>query len=164
MWPYTQDVAAITDGLHSFTGLPHRLAFVAEVGGVRNYDDRIATTPTSAIAALRAFPDTRKVLILGGSSKGSDFSELASELLHHDVSVVLIGAEALVIAQALDTVGFTAYESIENATAELFTRRAAALAQPGDVVLLSPAAASFGLFKNYADRGEQFVAAVQKLV
>ena len=164
VWPYTQDVAAITDGLHSFTGLPHRLAFVAEVGGVRYYDDSIATTPTSAIAALRAFPDTRKVLILGGSSKGSDFSELASELLHHDVSVVLIGAEALVIAQALDTVGFTAYESIENATAELFTRRAAALAQPGDVVLLSPAAASFGLFKNYADRGEQFVAAVQKLV
>jgi len=77
--------------------------------------------------------------------------------------VILIGDEAARIAEALEIVGFTHYESIENATAELFTRRAAELALPGSVVLLSPAAASFGLFKNYADRGEQFIAAVNNL-
>ena len=163
VWWYTQDVTAITDGLHSFTGLPHRLAFVAEVKGVRYYDDSIATTPGSAIASLRAFPDTRSVLILGGSSKGSDFSELASEVLQHDTTVLLIGDEAPVIRAALDASGFANYEIIEHATAELVTRRAAELAQPGDVVLLSPAAASFGLFKNYVDRGEQFIAAVHGL-
>ena len=68
-----------------------------------------------------------------------------------------------VIRAALDASGFANYEIIEHATAELVTRRAAELAQPGDVVLLSPAAASFGLFKNYVDRGEQFIAAVYGL-
>ena len=163
IWPFTQDVDAIEGGLSDFIGLPHRLAYVANVNNVEYYDDSIATTPSSAIAALRAFADKPKVIILGGSTKGSEFNELAMELTRHDVQVILIGDEAARIAEALEIVGFTHYESIENATAELFTRRAAELALPGSVVLLSPAAASFGLFKNYADRGEQFIAAVNNL-
>ena len=163
IWPFTQDVNAIEGGLSDFVGLPHRLAYVANVNNVEYYDDSIATTPTSAIAALRAFADKPKVIILGGSSKGSDFGELATELTQHDVAVILIGEEAVRIAEALQAVGFTKYESIDNATAESFTRRAAELALPGSVVLLSPATASFGLFKNYADRGEQFIAAVNNL-
>jgi UDP-N-acetylmuramoylalanine--D-glutamate ligase len=67
------------------------------------------------------------------------------------------------LAQASDAAGFNEYEILENATAESFTRRASELASPGGVVLLSPAAASFGLFKNYIDRGEQFAAAVRSL-
>jgi len=163
IWPFTQDVDAIEGGLSDFIGLPHRLAYVANVNNVEYYDDSIATTPSSAIAALRAFADKPKVIILGGSTKGSEFNELAMELTRHDVQVILIGDEAARIAEALEIVGFTHYESIENATAELFTRRAAELALPGSVVLLSPAAASFGIFKNYADRGEQFIAAVNNL-
>lgn len=166
-WEYTQDAAAIEAGLAGFQGLPHRLAYVATVKGVEYYDDSIATTPASAIAALKAFPDKQKIIILGGSYKGADFSELAQELNHHDVRAILVGEEAARIAQACDAVGFQAYEILEELTnenvAENVTRRAAELANPGSVVLLSPAAASFGLFQNYVDRGEQFVAAVRSL-
>ncbi len=167
VWQYTQDAESIKSGLNAFHGLPHRLAFVAEVGGVRYYDDSIATTPGSAIAALRAFPNTQKVIILGGSYKGSDFSSLADELTQHDVTALLIGDEATRMAEAFNVVGFTNYELMNTVppsqVAQLVARRAAELAQPGSVVLLSPSAASFGLFKNYADRGEQFVAAVKGL-
>jgi UDP-N-acetylmuramoylalanine--D-glutamate ligase len=162
IWQYTQDAAVIEQGLARFTGLPHRLAFVRSVNGVDYYDDSIATTPTSAIAALRAF-DGPKIIILGGSSKGSDFRELAVELTRHDAQAILIGQEAPTIAEELRRAGFDRFEIIENATAEQFVARARDLAQPGSIVLLSPAAASFGLFKNYADRGDQFVAAVNAL-
>ncbi len=162
VWQYTKDSGVIEQGLNNFKGLPHRLAYVRTVNDVEYYDDSIATTPGSAIAALRAF-EQPKVIILGGSFKGSDFSTLAVELTMHDVQVILIGDEAPRIAKALDEVGFTRYEIIENATATAFTQRAYELASPGSVVLLSPSAASFGLFKNYVDRGEQFVSAVNQL-
>jgi UDP-N-acetylmuramoylalanine--D-glutamate ligase len=165
VWPITQDVEAIKTGLNSFKGLPHRLAYVATVHDVAYYDDSIATTPGSAIAALRAFPSQPKVIILGGSYKGSDFTELASELASQTQSTkaIVIGSEAPRIVEAFQAANFSDYEILENATAEAFTKRAAELAHPGGVVLLSPAAASFGLFKNYVDRGEQFIAAVQSL-
>lgn len=163
IWQFTQDKDAIKRGLNNFNGLAHRLAYVDTVDDVSYYDDSIATTPTSAVAALRAFPDRSKVIILGGSYKGSDFTQVAQELLRHDVRAVLIGDEATRIAEACDAAGFAKYEIINNATAETFTARAAALSQPGGVVLLSPSAASFGLFKNYADRGDQFIEAVKNL-
>ena len=163
VWPFVQDAASIKTGLEAFKGLPHRLAFVRTVNDVSYYDDSIATTPSSAIAALESFGACSKVIILGGSSKGSDFTELANEIKQHQAKVILIGSEAPRIAQALEAVYFYDYEVLENATAESFTRRAAELSQPGGVVLLSPAAASFGLFKNYVDRGEQFIAAVNNL-
>lgn len=163
VWEFTQDAAAIEAGLRAFNGLPHRLAFVKNVQGVDYYDDSIATTPGSAIAALRAFADKPKVIILGGSYKGSDFTDLALELTKHDAKAILIGDEAQRIVEAFRVVEFTNYEIIESATAEMFTRKASELAQPGGVVLLSPAAASFGLFKNYVDRGDQFIAAVNAL-
>ena len=167
VWSFTQDPAAIKAGLNAFHGLPHRLAFVASVNGVDYYDDSIATTPGSAIAALQAFPNRQKIIILGGSYKGSDFTELAHELTQHQVRALLIGDEARRIADACEAAGFRNYEIIEgipaHAVAETFTDRAAELAQPGSVVLLSPSAASFGIFKNYVDRGEQFIAAVNNL-
>lgn len=167
VWAFTQDVEAIKSGLNNFKGLPHRLSFVREVNNVRYYDDSIATTPSSAIAGLRAFGDVAKVIILGGSYKGSDFTELAKEMLHHDVKAILIGDEAQRIAAAFDAAVFTSYEilatPVSGSIAEAMTKRAAEVAEPGGVVLLSPSAASFGLFKNYADRGDQFIAAVEKL-
>lgn len=161
VWRYTQDPGVIETGLSNFKGLAHRLSFVRTVDGVDYYDDSIATTPGSAIAALRAF-DQPKIIILGGSSKGSDFSELAKEMKLHDVQAILVGDEASRIAEALRAVEFEQFEVIDGG-ADAFVRRAHELAQPGAVVLLSPAAASFGMFKNYVDRGEQFITAVQAL-
>lgn len=162
VWRFTQDASAIEKGLHAFKGLPHRLSFVREVDNVAYYDDSIATTPTSAIAGLRAFQGP-KVVILGGSKKGSDFSELAEEMKRHEVRAILIGDEAPTIEAAFKKVGFDAYETMEYPTMPAIVQRASELAMPHSTVLLSPSAASFGLFKNYADRGDQFIAAVNQL-
>lgn len=162
IWPYTTDTEAIELGLHAFKGLPHRLQFVREVGDVKYYDDSIATTPSSAIAALRAF-DAHKVIILGGSSKGSDFTELVEELNHHNVKAILIGDEANKIAAACQNAGFVDFEIMNKPTMTDLVYRTQSLAKPGSVVLLSPASASFDMFKNYTDRGEQFQAAVEML-
>jgi UDP-N-acetylmuramoylalanine--D-glutamate ligase len=162
IWEYTQDPMVIERGLREFMGLPHRLQFVREVDDVKYYDDSIATTPSSAIAALRAFSEP-KVIILGGSSKGSDFTELGQELTKHDAKAILIGDEAETIARACRNAGFLNFEIIENPTAGNIVERAHSLAKSGSVVLLSPASASFGLFKNYVDRGEQYIDAVNQL-
>lgn len=162
VWQFTQDPAAIAEGLFAFMGLPHRLAYVASIDGVDYYDDSIATTPASAMAALRAFT-VPKTIILGGSSKGSDFRELAQEMKRHDVNALLIGDEAQRLAEAFDAADFTNYEIIPYTTMEALVGRAREKAQMGSVVLLSPAAASFGLFQNYVDRGNQFIDAVKQL-
>lgn len=162
--PYVQDFAAIEKGLADFTGLDHRLKFVAEVGDVAYYDDSIATTPGSAIAALNAFSQP-KVLIMGGSSKGADFSGFAMAAADVRVRhIVLIGDEAPVIAAQLDEWAPEAeYTILQNTTMQDAVQVAVKHAQPGDVVVLSPACASFGMFKNYKDRGEQFIKAVKAL-
>ena len=167
VWQYSQEPRAIAEGLSSFHGLAHRLSYVATIDGVAYYDDSIATTPSSAIAALRAFRQQPRVIILGGSYKGSDFSELANELARStDVQAIIIGDEATRIAQACDRAGFHNYQQLDTDTlqakqvSELVVARAAEIAKPGSVVLLSPATASFGLFHNYVERGEQFIAAV----
>jgi UDP-N-acetylmuramoylalanine--D-glutamate ligase len=161
-WEFTNDTGIINKGIGSFMGLPHRLQFIREVDSVKYYDDSIATTPSSAIAALRSFV-CPKVIIIGGSSKGSDFSELGKELLKHDVKAILIGDESINIARTCDQAGFVDYEIMDNPTADKFVARSKFLAKPNSVVLLSPASASFGLYKNYIDRGNQFIAAVNKL-
>lgn len=162
VWSQVSDSTIIEKGLRAFRGLPHRLQFVREVNGVSYYDDSIATTPGSAIAALRAF-DSSKVIILGGSSKGSDFSSLADELTLHDVQAILIGDEASKIALACQEAGFTQYHVFDTPSMQDVVLEAQKLSKQGGVVLLSPASASFGLFKNYVDRGEQFTTAVESL-
>lgn len=149
-------------GLSDFTGLPHRLRFVAEKASVKYYDDSIATTPGSAVAAAYAFTQP-KVMILGGSSKGAEFSDLAHALLDVRIrKLLLIGDEAPRIAQALDGAGVTDYELVTGSMYEV-VQRAAEVATEGDVVILSPACASFGMFRDYKDRGDQFIAAVEAL-
>ena len=154
----------IKNGLSEFTGLPHRLKFVAEKYGVKYYDDSISTTPGSAIAALKAFAEP-KILILGGSDKGADYSELAKEIARQNVRLIIInGANAGEIREVLRE------EKIDCEIVQLnmagmkeVAKLAKNKAQSGDVVILSPAAASFDMFKSYSDRGEQFVAAVEEL-
>ena len=163
IWRWVQDGEVIGRGLSAFTGLPHRLKFVREADNVAYYDDSIATTPGSAIAALRAFPQP-KVIILGGSSKGADFSELAKVVDESSVrKVILIGAEAPRIKAALDERGVSTEMLGDTVTMADIVAHAREQAKPGDVVIMSPACASFGMFKNYSDRGDQFIAAVNEL-
>ena len=154
----------IKKGLSEFTGLPHRLKFVAEKYGVKYYDDSISTTPGSAIAALKAFAEP-KILILGGSDKGADYSELAQEIARQNVRLIIInGANSDEIREVLREEKIDC-EIIQLNMAEMkeVAKLAKNKAQFGDVVILSPAAASFDMFKSYSDRGEQFVAAVEEL-
>lgn len=159
---YTDDFSAVETGLKAFQGLPHRLKFVREVGGVKYYDDSIATTPGSAIAALKSF-DEPKVIILGGSDKGADFTELAEQITKNHVrEVITIGKMGPKIAQTIRGKGFDQISEVVGGMTAI-VEAAEAAARSGDVVIMSPACASFDMFKNYADRGEQFIAAVEKL-
>lgn len=163
VWPYVQDGEVIARGLSDFSGLPHRLKLVGEKRDVRYYDDSIATTPGSAIAAMAAF-EAPKVLILGGSSKGADFTPVAEAAEKADIRVVLlIGSEAPKIEAVLQPRGIPYLNLGETITMDEIVKTAAVQAQVGDVVVLSPACASFGMFKNYKDRGDQFIAAVKNL-
>jgi UDP-N-acetylmuramoylalanine--D-glutamate ligase len=146
----------------SFAGLEHRLEFVAEVEGVKYYDDSFATTPETAIAAIRSFPQP-KVMVLGGSDKGATYGTLAEAVEHEGViHTLLIGDTAPKLETALRKAGFT---HLTTGLTEMrkIIETCYHITEPGDVVLLSPACASFGLFKNYKDRGEQFKACVQEL-
>ena len=162
--PITVTNEQFVAGLESFTGLPHRLKFVAEKNGVKYYDDSISTTPGSAIAALKAFTEP-KILILGGSDKGADYTELAQEIARQQMQAVIVnGANASEIIEILHKNKVSCQVvQLEMTSMLAVVETAASQAQPGDVVILSPAAASFDMFKSYNDRGEQFVAAVEKL-
>ena len=161
-WLYTQNTSVIESGLGGFKGLPHRLQFVRELDGTKYYDDSIATTLNSTIAALRSFIQP-VVVILGGSSKGSDFTELGVELAKRDVRAIVIGQEAENIEKSCLAAGFHDYEIMLQPSMSDIVERAKHLVKPGGVVLLSPACASFGMFKNYSDRGEQFTNVVNEL-
>lgn len=155
------------EGLSKFAGLPHRLKFVREFEGVRFYDDSIATTPGSAIAALNSF-EKPKILILGGSNKGADLSELIekiSKIPEQELrKVILMGAESSKLAQKLTQAGFERFVNLGQGTnMKEVVKTSFENAQSGDVVILSPAHASFDMFKSYVDRGEQFVENVNLL-
>lgn len=157
------DLEAVEQGLRTFNGLDHRLKFVKEVNSIKYYDDSIATTPGSAIAAIKAFSEP-KILILGGSSKGADFNELAQVAATSNVKhIFLIGEEATNLSVALNATGLTSTVLDSTLTMNDIVEQTKNHATSGDVVILSPACASFGMFKNYADRGDQFIAAVQRL-
>jgi len=153
----------ISKTIISFKGLPHRLEFVREVNGVKFYSDSASTTPETAIAAVKAFKNP-KIVILGGSSKQSDFGQLGRAISTNNLkAVILIGEEAKRIKEAIGVAKFSG-EVIEGLkTMEEIVEKAKDLAKPGDVAILSPACASFDMFKNYLDRGEQFKATVNSL-
>jgi len=148
--------------LSSFSGLEHRLELVRELEGIKYYDDSFATTPEAAVVALKAF-DGPKVVILGGSDKGLAFEPLADEVVKSNVrQVIAIGITAEKIADLLKSRGFTNIITGLRTMPEIVAAARKA-AQPGNVVLLSTGCASFGLFKDYKERGNQFKAAVREL-
>lgn len=163
VWPILDgNTEVIKKVVGEFTGLEHRLEFVREVSGVKYYSDSFATTPEATIAAVRSF-EQPKVLILGGIDKGIPFFDLVGELTHTNLRQVLcIGTTGPKIAEMLMNRG------VDNviaggATMDEIVANAQKAAQPGDVVLLSTACASFDMFKNYKDRGNQFKQAVNSL-
>lgn len=154
------DNETFIQGIASFTGLPHRLKFVREVAGVKWYDDSIATTPGSAIAALRSF-DEPLMIILGGSDKGAVYDSVIAEARARSAHVVAIGQTGVKIAEAArqQNVRVTYCEGLMETVVPMIARSV----KKGSVVILSPASASFDQYKSYADRGEQFVKAVNML-
>lgn len=155
---------AITQAIRDFEGLPHRLETVAERDGVTYINDSIGTTPETAMAAIETF-DAPKIMILGGSDKGLAFDQLAHAVFTGNVKhVILVGETAPKIKQTLLKAGYPQLCIIEQANGmHEVVKRARDLAEPGDVVLLSPACASFGEYRDYKDRGEQFKLAVANL-
>ncbi len=162
VWQVTKNADAMHQVATTFTGLEHRLEFVRELDGVRYYDDSFGTTPETAIVAIEAFKEP-KVVILGGSDKGVSFDALAQTVAASNVrSAILIGDTAPAIEQSLRAAGFEAIQPGGMTMPEIVACARAA-ARPGDVILLSTGCASFGLFKNYKDRGNQFKQVVNDL-
>jgi len=154
----------IVSVLKTFKGLEHRLELVDTINGVKYYDDSFSTTPETAIAAINAFK-TPEILILGGSSKNSNFEELGKIISNANniKAIIGIGKEWSRIRSEIQN---TKYEIliIEGAKdMSTIIQAAYKIAVSGDVVLLTPACASFDMFKNYKDRGEQFKHEVLKL-
>jgi UDP-N-acetylmuramoylalanine--D-glutamate ligase len=165
-WQVTTDAEAFKKVLLEFTGLEHRLEFVRELNGVKFYDDSFGTTPDTAIVALKALSEP-KILIAGGSDKGADYNELVTAILNDNVKhVVCIGVTGYKIADLLEKrsaercVTYTVWDKEAKPGMVEILGRAIEHTEPGDAVLLSTGSASFGLFNDYKDRGNQFKAAV----
>jgi UDP-N-acetylmuramoylalanine--D-glutamate ligase len=150
---------AIASGIRGFAGVPHRLEEVAERGGVRYVNDSQATIPLAAIAALEAYAPARVLLLAGGQGKGLDYAAFADAIAERCRAAVLIGETA----DELERLIGGRVPVRRAATMEDAVRVAGDLALPGDVVLLSPAAASFDMFADYAARGDAFRSAVAAL-
>lgn len=150
--------AVIAKGVRSFAGVEHRLEFVAEIGGVRFYNDSKATNVDATLKALDAFPG-RILIILGGKDKGSDYTVLQAPLREKAILALLIGAAADKIEKQI--AGSVAIE--QAGTLERAVETAAHAARAGDVVLLAPACASFDQFQNYEHRGRVFKELVHQL-
>jgi UDP-N-acetylmuramoylalanine--D-glutamate ligase len=155
-------LAPMLHGLREYRGEPHRVAFVAGIGGVEAFDDSKGTNVGATVAALHGLGADKSpgklVVILGGDGKGQDFAPLAAPVMQHARAVALIGRDAQSIEAALAATGIALqrHDTLEAAVAWCFE-----VAREGDAVLLSPACASLDMFRNYAHRAEVFVAAVQ---
>ncbi len=148
------------EALRTFRGLPHRVQLIAEAEGVRYFDDSKGTNVGATVAALHglATAASKIVLIAGGEGKGQDFSPLAEATARCARAVVLIGRDAGLLEAAIAASGVPLLRAADMAEAVELAARAA---RPGDCVLLSPACASFDMFRNYAHRAEVFIAAVE---
>jgi UDP-N-acetylmuramoylalanine--D-glutamate ligase len=151
---------ALLRGLLHFKGLPHRVEQVAEIDGVTWYDDSKGTNVGATEAALYGMGRRKAVVILGGDGKGQDFSPLKAAVEANARAAVLIGRDAPLIAAAIAGSGV---EILQADSLPQAVEAAQRLAQPGDAVLLSPACASFDMFRNYIHRAEVFVDAVNRL-
>jgi UDP-N-acetylmuramoylalanine--D-glutamate ligase len=160
--PFGVSGTAIRRVLSGFHGLPHRTALVAQVRGVRYYDDSKGTNVGAAVTALDGLREAHAVLIAGGRDKGGSYASLVSSLARKGRAVVVLGEAAEAIAAAVQS-GAGHLPVKRAGSMEEAVRAAADLARPGDAVLLSPACSSFDMFRDYKHRGDEFVRAVRLL-
>ena len=156
------ELSDLVDTAISFEGLPHRMELIAEIEGVRYFNDSKATNVAATCAALESLSNGRRniLLLAGGDAKGASFEALAEPIRHHAKAALLFGRDATRIAAVIgDGTEYVYAESLEDAVSQ-----ARELAKPGDVVLLSPACASFDMFSNYEQRGHQFGAIVKAML
>jgi len=155
---------AVVKGLSNFVGLPHRLELVRELDGVQYYNDSFSSATPATVAAVKAFSKP-EIVIIGGIERGGDFTELAEVLKTSSVKhILLIGGIKEALRHTFVEHGVTTpIDVVEATTMKEIVARAHELAEPGDVVILSPGAASFDMFKDFYDRGDQFRAEVQSL-
>ena len=158
------DVGSIKNAIAGFTGLEHRLEYVDTINEVQYYNDSKATTPEAAIAGIKAF-DNPTILIAGGYNKKVSLSQFARECAKNTKCVILVGGTANNIQELIqDVKGEKAEPDVYIATyLDESVRKAYAIAETGDVVLLSPACASYGMFTNYEERGKRFKELVHRL-
>ena len=157
-WLAGAEPAAIAEGIRTFPGVEHRIEFVAEVRGVKFYNDSKATNVDATLKAIAAF-DSPLLIILGGRDKGSPYTPLREPLQAHTRAAFLIGEAAEKIDADLDgAVPLVRSETLERAVAQAFEQ-----AKPGDTILLAPACSSFDQFENYEHRGRQFKQLVAEL-
>jgi UDP-N-acetylmuramoylalanine--D-glutamate ligase len=160
------DVRAIRDGLRSWKPAPHRIAHVGQIAGVDYIDDSKATNTHAAATSLTAYESI--VWIAGGMAKGQDFDELVLANAHRMRAAVLLGVDQELISAALErhapNVPIHRVTTKETNAMELVVALAAEAAQPGDTVLLAPGCASWDMFRDYSHRGEEFAAAVKRLM
>ena len=150
---------AMLNALRVFPGLAHRTEWIANINGVDWFNDSKATNVGAAQAAINGIEANNLILIAGGQGKGQDFSPLKETVSNTVKTVILIGEDSWLLQQTLEGVAqLLLAESMEDAVS-----KAASIAQPGDVVLLSPACASFDMFSGYEERGKAFIAAVSEV-
>jgi UDP-N-acetylmuramoylalanine--D-glutamate ligase len=158
------DVESIKNAITGFTGLEHRLEYVHTINEVQYYNDSKATTPEAAIAGIKAF-DSPTILIAGGYDKQVSLHQFAQECVRNTKCVILIGDTAKTIQKLIQDIKGekTKPEVHMAASLDESVKKAFEVAEPGDIVLLSPACASFGMFTNYEERGKKFKELVSQL-
>lgn len=160
-WKYTHDTRAVISGITQFKGLPHRLEFVKEINNIRFYNDSIATNEGSVIAALSSFSQP-KIVVMGGAGKNVDLSGMFKKMPNYNVKkLILLGELSDSFASFAENASLN-YEKVDGGMDKV-VKAAFSSAAPGDVVLLSPGATSYDMFRNYAERGDAFKQAVLEL-
>lgn len=165
VWHITQDVGVIKSVVANFSGLPFRIELRREVSGIKFYNDSFASAPDATAAAIEAIPE-KQVLIVGGYERGLDLGEMVEAIVNNQEKIkkiVIIGATADRVEENLKNKGFTNYIKTGEKDMAKIVELARGQAESGDAVVLSPSFASFDMFKNFEDRGNQFNAAVEKL-
>lgn len=164
VWHYTTDIPAVKRAILSFKGLPHRLQLTGDVAGVKYINDSFSSAPGATIAAIRSF-DEPEILICGGYDRGLSFDELVLAIIEQQniKKVLLIGQTAQKIYTALRERKYDKVEILNHPNMFEIVTHAQNIAEKNDVVILSPGCPSFDMFKDFKDRGEQFMRVVEQL-